>query len=148
MFVSGRSAPHSSRHEPKHVVSACWACTQGSKVVIGYSNGDLFLWAIPFNSNQKNAPAKNKHEINAVPNIPLLKLNLGFKMDKIPIVSLRWVAGDGKTSRIYINGFFDDDTYLFQVRINSIIPNYEMIFFVSSFIVFIFFTLQLSQCRY
>ncbi|XP_020083901.1 uncharacterized protein LOC109707188 isoform X3 [Ananas comosus] len=117
VFVSGRSAPHSSHHEPKHVVSACWACTQGSKVVVGYSNGDLFLWAILFNSNQKYAPAKNKHEINAVPNIPLLKLNLGFKMDKIPIVSLRWVAGDGKTSRIYINGFFDDDTYLFQVLI-------------------------------
>uniref|UniRef100_A0A0A9EYY6 Uncharacterized protein n=1 Tax=Arundo donax TaxID=35708 RepID=A0A0A9EYY6_ARUDO len=37
-------------------------------------------------------------------NLPLQRLNLGYKLDKVPIVSLRWVASDGKAGRLYING--------------------------------------------
>ncbi|RVW32909.1 hypothetical protein CK203_088042 [Vitis vinifera] len=33
-------------HDTKTVTSACWACPFGGKVVVGYSNGDVFIWNV------------------------------------------------------------------------------------------------------
>ncbi|XP_020676205.1 uncharacterized protein LOC110095132 isoform X2 [Dendrobium catenatum] len=115
LFTCG-SVALSSNYESRAVMSACWTCTFGSKVAIGYSNGDLFLWAIPVIS-EKHGTMLNKKEIHAAPNIPFLKLNLGYKMDKIPITSLRWVVSDGKASHLYINGFSELGNSSFQVII-------------------------------
>ncbi|XP_072958084.1 uncharacterized protein [Typha angustifolia] len=118
VFVCGRSMQNSSQHDPKTVVSACWACAHGSKVVLGYSSGDIFVWSIPVLSDGKNSTVTDKKELNVTQNVPLLKLNLGYKMDKVPIVSLRCVIGDGRTSRLYINGFSDHESSCsFQVLI-------------------------------
>lgn len=95
---------HSLVHEPRKVTSACWACPFGSKVVVGYSNGEIFLWSLPGALNPKNAAATDKEELCAAQNVPLCKLNLGYKMDKAPIVSFKWVPGDGRASRLYVNG--------------------------------------------
>lgn len=85
-------------------------------MVIGYSTGDVYLWSVPVLSNVNSSSEKCKSDASSVQNVPLLKLNLGFKMDKVPIVSLRWVSGDNKTNRLYINGFCDDPLYhSFQV---------------------------------
>lgn len=87
------------------MVSASWACDIGSKVVVGYSSGDIFLWGIPVISDCNNEASNNQDDLHASQNVPLLKLNLGYKMDKVPIVSLRWCAHDEMSGRLYINGF-------------------------------------------
>lgn len=114
--MTGRDAAISSHRESKEAVSACWACSSGSKVVVGYSNGDIFLWAVPVVADQKNPVAFNKRESHATSNLPLLKLNLGYKLEKASIVSLRRVVGDGKASRLYVNGFSEVGSFhSFQV---------------------------------
>ncbi|XP_078162449.1 transducin/WD40 repeat-like superfamily protein [Carex rostrata] len=118
VFSAGKGTQLSSQNESKTVTSACWACTHGSKVVIGYSSGDVYLWSIPVLSTENCSSEKRKSDASSTQNPPLLKLNLGFKMDKVPIVSLRWVSGDSKTNRLYVNGFRDDPLYhSFQVII-------------------------------
>ncbi|XP_038975430.1 uncharacterized protein LOC103720924 isoform X1 [Phoenix dactylifera] len=118
VFTAGGNVQHKSLYEPKSVVSACWACAIGSKVVVGYDSGEIFLWAIPLISAEKATPVTNRKESYAAPSVPLFKLNLGYKMDKVPIVSLRWFAGDGRAGRLYVNGFSDHgSSHSFQVII-------------------------------
>lgn len=112
LVMGGHSLSFSS--EPKKVTSACWVCPFGSKVVVGYSSGEIYMWNIPIISNP-SACSVDK-EILAIQNAPASKLNLGYKMDKIPIYSLKWVYGEGKTSRLYVNGSSSSlSTSLFQV---------------------------------
>ena len=86
-------------------------------MAIGYSSGDIYLWSIPALSNENSSSEKGKSDASSAQNVPLLKLNLGFKMDKVPIVSLRWISGDSKTNRLYVNGFSDAPLYhSFQVQ--------------------------------
>jgi hypothetical protein len=106
VFLTGRPTQQQSHHEEKTVTSSCWACTNGSKVAIGYDSGDIYLWAIPDISNSSSLSNQN---------LPLQKLNLGYKLDKVPIISLRRVASDGKSGRLYINGF-SEHAYLSQVE--------------------------------
>uniref|UniRef100_A0ACD5V3K2 Uncharacterized protein n=1 Tax=Avena sativa TaxID=4498 RepID=A0ACD5V3K2_AVESA len=110
VFVSGRITQQQSHQEEKIVTSSCWACTNGSKVAIGYDSGDIYLWAIPGISSAQNPSSLSNQ------NLPLQRLNLGYKLDKVPIISLRWVASDGKSGRLYINGF-SEHAYLSQVLI-------------------------------
>ncbi|XP_039134048.1 LOW QUALITY PROTEIN: uncharacterized protein LOC120271389 [Dioscorea cayenensis subsp. rotundata] len=118
VYMTGRDAAISSHRESKEAVSACWACSSGSKVVVGYSNGDIFLWAVPVVADQEKSCSFNKRESHAASNLPLLKLNLGYKLEKAPIVSLRWVVGDGKASRLYVNGFSEVGSFhSFQIII-------------------------------
>lgn len=84
--------------EAKKVTSACWACPFGSKVVVGYSNGEILMWSIPSTANS-NAELASDHGCQ---NGPACKLNLGYKMDKVPITSLKWTYADGKASRLYV----------------------------------------------
>ena len=86
-------------HEAKQVTSACWACPFGSKVVVGYSNGEIFIWSIPSTANS-STEASDRGSQNA----PICKLNLGYKMEKNPIASLKWAYADGKASRLYVTG--------------------------------------------
>lgn len=92
-----------SSTDNKEVTSACWVCLSGSKVVFGYSNGELSMWNIPPSSSlgQKSISPRN---IVPVQTAPICKLNLGYKIEKNPIASLKWSYGDGKTSRLYIIG--------------------------------------------
>lgn len=113
-FNTGLNTQLSSNSEPKKAVAACWACPSGSKVVVGYSNGEILLWAIPVISDQKHVSVKKKESI-VTQNVPLSKLNLGYKTDKVPIVSLRWVTGDGSDGRLYVNGFTDQGSCSFQI---------------------------------
>ncbi|ONK55928.1 uncharacterized protein A4U43_C10F2390 [Asparagus officinalis] len=108
--VTGGITQISSHQEPKKAVAACWACPYGSKLVVGYSNGEIFIWAIPTLFSEVN-----KKESHSALNIPLAKLNLGYKTDKIPIISLRWVSGDGRASHLYVNGYSDNGSHSFQV---------------------------------
>uniref|UniRef100_A0A0D9W898 Lethal giant larvae (Lgl)-like C-terminal domain-containing protein n=1 Tax=Leersia perrieri TaxID=77586 RepID=A0A0D9W898_9ORYZ len=108
--LSGRSLQQQSHQEAKIVTSACWACAKGSKIAIGFDNGDICLWSIPDILNAQNlSPRANQ-------NLPLQRLNLGYKLDRMPIFSLLWVNSDGKAGRLYVNGF-RDHAYLFQVLI-------------------------------
>ncbi|XP_062185460.1 uncharacterized protein LOC133889038 [Phragmites australis] len=108
--ISGKTMQQQSHQEAKTVTSACWVCAKGSKIAIGYDNGDIYVWAIP------EVPSAQNSSSMASQNLPLQRLNLGYKLDKVPIVSLRWVASDGKAGRLYINGFTDHG-HLFQVLI-------------------------------
>ncbi|KAF8405551.1 hypothetical protein HHK36_010458 [Tetracentron sinense] len=118
IFVTGGNKLHSLCHETKKVTSACWACPFGSKVVVGYSNGEIFFWSIPPISNSKSESETDKEELFAAQNVPICKLNLGYKMDKIPIISLKWAYADGKASRLYVMGACDSvSSNLLQVII-------------------------------
>lgn len=90
----------SQYQEAKKVTSACWVCPLGSKVALGYSNGDVLIWAILYGQNPK---AESVSE-NSSRTGPLFKLNLGYKLDKIPIASLRCNYVDAKASRLYVMG--------------------------------------------
>ncbi|XP_057958886.1 uncharacterized protein LOC131151627 [Malania oleifera] len=102
IFTAGGSTLQSLNHEAKKVSSACWACPFGSKVVVGYSNGDIFIW----NVCSKSESATDK-ELSGTQSTPACKLNLGYKLDRIPIASLKWVYADGKASRLYVMGASD-----------------------------------------
>ncbi|KAL1536891.1 hypothetical protein AAHA92_29467 [Salvia divinorum] len=96
--------------EPKKVTAACWACSGGTKVVVGYSNGDIILWSVP-------CPPDSDAEQVASQITPIYKLNLGYKAEKIPIAKLKWADADGKSSRLYVLGCSSDSnsTSLLQV---------------------------------
>ncbi|KAF6154361.1 hypothetical protein GIB67_026817 [Kingdonia uniflora] len=104
IYITGGNALHSLSNDARKVACACWACPFGSKVVVGYSNGEIYIWSIPPLPNLKRSLANEKEELPASQNIPICKLNLGYKMDKSPIISLKWVYGDEKSSRLYVNG--------------------------------------------
>lgn len=97
-MATGGSLLQSQNNETKKVTSACWTCPFGSKVAIGYSNGDIFVWSIPTTLNLRTEIALD----NGIRSSPLYKLNLGYKSDKIPIASLKWLHADGKASRLYV----------------------------------------------
>ncbi|KAF5184845.1 Syntaxin-binding protein, partial [Thalictrum thalictroides] len=95
-------------NESKKVTSACWACPFGSKLIVGYNTGEIYLWNVPSLSADTELPSAQ--------NIPSYKLNLSYKMERIPILSLKWVYGDGKCSRLYINGFSNSSSSnMFQI---------------------------------
>ncbi|KAH7849902.1 hypothetical protein Vadar_024735 [Vaccinium darrowii] len=106
IFSTGGNILPAGSHESKKVTAACWACPFGSKVVIGYSNGDIFIWSVPPASASKTEQTPGK-DLYATQSAPICKLNLGYKLDKIPIGSLKWVYADGKASRLYIKGLSD-----------------------------------------
>lgn len=106
IFKSGVNALQPLTSETKTVTSASWACPFGSKVVVGYSNGEIFLWNVPHVPNPTFGPAMDK-DIFSSQSAPVHKINLGYKLEKIPIGSLKWVYADGKASRIYIMGGSD-----------------------------------------
>uniref|UniRef100_A0A804MBU6 Lethal giant larvae (Lgl)-like C-terminal domain-containing protein n=1 Tax=Zea mays TaxID=4577 RepID=A0A804MBU6_MAIZE len=108
--ISGKTTQQQSQKEAKNVTSACWVCAKGSKIAIGYDNGDLYIWAIPEVTSTQNSSSMGGQ------NLPIQRLNLGYKLDKLPIVSLQWIPSDGKAGRLYINGF-NDHGHLFQVLI-------------------------------
>ncbi|CAM8948054.1 unnamed protein product [Rhodiola kirilowii] len=105
IFSIGKSPLQSSK-ETKEVTSACWVCPFGSKVVFGYSNGELSIWEIPSSSSigQKTMATKKSFTVQTV---PICKLNLGYKIDKNPIASLKWSYGEGNISKLYIIGASD-----------------------------------------
>ncbi|XP_007046503.2 PREDICTED: uncharacterized protein LOC18610648 isoform X2 [Theobroma cacao] len=111
ILVAGGSMFQSVHNEAKHVTSACWVCPFGSKVAVGYNNGEILIWSVP-TSKLKNEPAS---EIS-IQNAPTCKLVLGFRSEKIPIASLKWAYADGKATRLYVMGASDvASTSLLQV---------------------------------
>lgn len=104
IYTSGGKTLQALPQEAKQVTSACWACPVGSKVAVGYSNGDIFIWGVPNSSNLKSEQSSDYGIQNSS---PICKLNLGFKMDKIPIASMKWAHAEGKASRLYIRGVSD-----------------------------------------
>ncbi|KAJ7944051.1 Transducin/WD40 repeat protein [Quillaja saponaria] len=102
IFRTGGNILQSLNHETKKVTSACWACPFGSKVVVGYSNGEILIWTIP----SLNIGAGSASEFS-IQNNPASKLNLGYKSDKISIGSIKWVYADAKASRLYVTGASD-----------------------------------------
>ncbi|XP_060192272.1 uncharacterized protein LOC132621837 isoform X2 [Lycium barbarum] len=103
IFITGGSPLQSMGHETKKATTACWCCPYGSKLVVGYSNGEIFIWSIPATSN-----SSIDQELEEVPSgtqsAPICKLNLGYKLDKIPIAKLIWSYAEGKASRLYVMG--------------------------------------------
>lgn len=104
IYTAGGKMLQALHQETKLATSACWACPVGSKVAVGYSNGDIFIWVVPSASNLKSELSSDCGTQN---NTPICKLNLGYKMDKIPIASMKWVHAEGKASRLYIRGASD-----------------------------------------
>ncbi|KAL2334232.1 hypothetical protein Fmac_015445 [Flemingia macrophylla] len=102
IFRTGGNMLQPLHNETKKVTSACWVCPFGSKVAVGYNNGELFIWSIPSLSKGNGSASESSNQ-----NIPSLKLNLGYKLDKISIGSIKWVYAGGKASRLYVMGGSD-----------------------------------------
>ncbi|XP_060675169.1 uncharacterized protein LOC107424288 [Ziziphus jujuba] len=100
IFTTGGNVLQSLNNEAKKVTSACWACPFGSKVVVGYNNGEIFIWSVPSAPNSRTELASESGTQNA----PISKLNVGYKLHKIPIASMKWAYADGKASRLYVMG--------------------------------------------
>ncbi|XVF62302.1 hypothetical protein PTKIN_Ptkin08bG0206500 [Pterospermum kingtungense] len=111
ILVTGGSMFQSVHSEAKHVTSACWVCPFGSKVAVGYNNGEILIWSVP--------TPKLKHDSASelsIQNAPICKVILGFRSEKIPIASLRWTYADPKATRLYVMGASDvASTSLMQV---------------------------------
>ncbi|GMI68258.1 DUO1-activated WD40 1, Tomosyn-like [Hibiscus trionum] len=105
ILVTGGSMFQSVHNEAKHVTSACWVCPFGSKVAVGYNNGEVLIWSVP----------TSKQSGIGIQNAPICKLILGFKSEKTPIASLKWAYADAKASRIYVMGASDVPSSLLQV---------------------------------
>lgn len=104
VFRTGGNMSQSLHNETKKVTSACWACPFGSKVVVGYSNGEIFIWSVPSLNIGNGSSASDYYSSQST---PLLKLNLGYKSEKIPIGSIKWLYAGGKASRLYVMGTSD-----------------------------------------
>ncbi|KAL2966238.1 hypothetical protein AAZX31_16G104900 [Glycine max] len=102
IFKTGENKLQPLHTETKKVTSACWVCPFGSKAIVGYNNGELFIWSIRSLNIGNGSASEHSYQ-----NTPLLKLNLGYKSDKISIGSIKWVYAGGKASRLYIMGASD-----------------------------------------
>ncbi|BBN67637.1 Transducin/WD40 repeat-like superfamily protein [Prunus dulcis] len=111
IFTAGGNALQSLHHEGKKVTSACWACPFGSKVAVGYSNGDIFIWSVSTRTELPSEPSTQS--------TPIFKLNVGYKLDKIRIASLRWVYADGKARNLYAYDDCSIEKYLLQSQSKS-----------------------------
>lgn len=89
----------SLHNETKKVSCACWVCPYGSKVVVGYNNGDLFIWSIPSLTTGNGSASGFSSK-----NTPMFKFNLGYKSDKTCIESVKWIYTEGKSNRLYVMG--------------------------------------------
>ncbi|KAK2966840.1 hypothetical protein RJ640_027799 [Escallonia rubra] len=119
IFTTGGIMLQTRSYETKEVTAACWACPFGSKVAVGYSSGEISIWGVPSASNIKTE-VENDKELRNIQNAPICKLNLGYKLDKIPIATMKWAYADGKASRLYVLGSADYATAnLLQVIIIS-----------------------------
>uniref|UniRef100_A0A803NQD0 Lethal giant larvae (Lgl)-like C-terminal domain-containing protein n=1 Tax=Cannabis sativa TaxID=3483 RepID=A0A803NQD0_CANSA len=96
LFTTGGNLFQALHHEATKATCACWACPFGTRVVVGYNNGEIFVWSVPSISNLSDS--------TAIPNAPICKLNVGYKLNKVPIASLKWAYADGKASRLYVTG--------------------------------------------
>ncbi|KAK9012346.1 hypothetical protein V6N11_040403 [Hibiscus sabdariffa] len=105
ILVTGGSMFQSVHNEAKHVTSACWVCPFGSKVAVGYNNGEVLIWSVP----------TSKKSGIGIQNAPICKLILGFKSEKTPIESLKWAYADAKATRLYVMGASDVPSSLLQV---------------------------------
>ncbi|KAK2999096.1 hypothetical protein RJ639_023440, partial [Escallonia herrerae] len=106
IFTTGGVMLQTRSYETKEVTAACWACPFGSKVAVGYSSGEISIWGVPSASNIKTE-VENDKELRNIQNAPICKLNLGYKLDKIPIATMKWAYADGKASRLYVLGSAD-----------------------------------------
>ncbi|XP_076921689.1 uncharacterized protein LOC143583200, partial [Bidens hawaiensis] len=95
VFTTGGNLIYSMNHDTKKVTAACWACPFGSKVVIGYNNGEILMWSVPHSVDSKTELSTDK-ELSGTQSGPLFKLNLGYKIDKTPIAKLKWAYAEGK----------------------------------------------------
>lgn len=73
------------------------------------------MWSVPSVPNSKTVSSSQSE--SCTQNAPLCKLNVGYKLDKIPIASLKWVYADGKATRLYVMGAPNSESENFsQVR--------------------------------
>lgn len=115
IFTTGGVMMPVMGHDVKTVTAACWACPLGSKVTVGYSNGEISIWSISFNSDSKRE-ILSETNLQAFQTGPTSRLNLGYKLDKIAIASLKWACSDGKSGRLYVMGVHGGGSaHLFQV---------------------------------
>lgn len=131
IFTTGGATLQAISHETRKVTAASWACPFGSKLAVGYSNGEIFMWSIPAPTSSKIEQATEK-ESNAQTG-PIYKLNLGYKLEKMPIAKLRWVFADGKASRLYAIGSSNNPSAnLLQVIFSSALLYVSFTFLPSS----------------
>ena len=111
---SSGNTSHLSSQEAKRVTSACWICPFGTKVALGYDSGDILIYTVSSSDAENGSPVSGDSCKNQIVNTS--KINLGYRLEKTPIASLKWVYSGGKANRLYVIGASDDSsTNLVQV---------------------------------
>eukprot|EP01018_Ginkgo_biloba_P016356 Gb_40665 [translate_table: standard] len=95
---------NTDHEEEKQISSACWVCLNGSRIAVGYTNGDIWLWSVPTVSKFKTDSEAKGLKSCDTQSLPISKLQLSNRKAKAPIVSLRWHPGSDKWGRLYVNG--------------------------------------------
>lgn len=96
--------------EYKQISSACWACSDGSRIAIGYSDGDIWLWSVPTVSKLKyNFDAKGLESRDSQCS-PISKVQLSNRKAKVPIFLLKWHPGSNSWGCLYVYGGIDFDS--------------------------------------
>lgn len=102
--------------EGKQISSACWACSDGSRIAVGYTDGDIWLWNVPTKSKLKyNSDAKGL-ESRVSQSSPISEVQLSNRKAKVPIFSLKWHPGSDNWGCLYVYGGVDfDSSHLIRV---------------------------------
>lgn len=96
--------------EDKQISSACWASSNGSRIAIGYTDGDIWLWSVPTTSKLKyNSDAKGLESQDSQCS-PISKVQLSNRKAKVPIFSLKWHPGSDIWGCLYVYGGVDFDS--------------------------------------
>lgn len=83
---------HSAREEEeeiKNITCVCWSCPKGTIFATGYSDGDIWLWALPQTLRSKVSEDDAEHINVKYSSIPLCKLTFA-----VPVTMLRWWESD------------------------------------------------------
>ena len=95
--------------ESPEISCVCWACPVGSVFAVGYTDGDIALWALPFpppetptpgaaTANRRGtsvifAPQAGSVFVSQTTGIPLRKVQLATtRVERMPISNLCWAA--------------------------------------------------------
>jgi syntaxin-binding protein 5 len=106
--------------EDKQISSACWASSNGSRIAIGYTDGDIWLWSVPTTSKLKyNSDAKGLESQDSQCS-PISKVQLSNRKAKVPIFSLKWHPGSDIWGCLYVYGGVDfDSSHMIRVWLYS-----------------------------
>ncbi|XP_057822852.2 uncharacterized protein LOC131035216 isoform X2 [Cryptomeria japonica] len=94
----------------KNISSACWASSDGTRIAIGYTNGDIGLWSMPtIRKPKSNSTTKGLESCDSQTS-SISKLQLFSSKRKMAIVSIKWYSSNDSCGHLYVYGGVDSNS--------------------------------------